>query len=156
MTKPSIQLFEQRPSDFNPKIEVSALYVEIEGQILLLELSSKKPECGFLGVPAGKLELGETAEDAAVRELFEETGIHVEDRSQILPLGTVFMRKPHIDYTYHLFKVLLDKFPEIILSSEHQNYTWASPNQMNELKLMVGAREALEKYYLYKSVKVST
>jgi 8-oxo-dGTP pyrophosphatase MutT (NUDIX family) len=49
------------------------------------------------GVPAGKLEQGETPEVAARRELLEETGIQLTSASRIAYLETLYIRKPDLD-----------------------------------------------------------
>jgi ADP-ribose pyrophosphatase YjhB (NUDIX family) len=45
------------------------------GQTILLE---KRRDCGWWGLPGGKVEPGESLNDAAVREVLEETGLSVE------------------------------------------------------------------------------
>ena len=45
------------------------------GEAILLE---KRRDCGWWGLPGGKVEPGESLVDAAVREVFEETGLTVE------------------------------------------------------------------------------
>src|SRR5690606_3067416 len=50
-----------------------------EGRILLVRRANP-PDAGFWGFPGGKIEVGERIEDAAVRELFEETGVRGEAR----------------------------------------------------------------------------
>ncbi|WP_240149342.1 NUDIX hydrolase [Asaia sp. As-1742] len=48
-----------------------------EGRILLVRRANP-PDAGRWGFPGGKIEAGETIENAAVRELLEETGVHAE------------------------------------------------------------------------------
>ncbi|MCQ9157218.1 NUDIX hydrolase [Acidomonas methanolica] len=48
-----------------------------EGRILLVRRANP-PDAGRWGFPGGKIEPGETIENAAVRELLEETGVHAE------------------------------------------------------------------------------
>ena len=50
-----------------------------EGKVLL----QKRGDSGKWGFPGGAIELGETAEETAVRELKEETGLDVEVESLI-------------------------------------------------------------------------
>ncbi len=140
-----IELYQTKPQGFKAAVEVSACYLEIDGQLLLLQCSSSKPEPGKWGVPAGKLEIGETPTQAAKRELYEETGILVEN-SDLRAIGSLYIRKPNMDYVYHLFQITLKVKPEIRLSSEHLNYLWASQQTMETLPLMAGALEAIQKY----------
>lgn len=139
------QVFEQKPADYSPSVEIAAVYVNVNGKLLLLELSSEKPEPGAFGVPAGKLEKGETPLKGARRELLEETGIDLPE-DQFQPLGELYMRKPGIDYVYHPFSVRLAEFPAIRLSSEHTSYKWALISEAKELPLMKGALPALDFY----------
>lgn len=139
------EVYETKPQGFKAAVEIAACYLEIDGQLLLLECSSSKPEPGKWGVPAGKLEIGETPEQAAKRELFEETGILAES-SDIHAIGSLYIRKPEIDYVYHLFQIILKAKPEVRLSSEHPNYLWAIQQEIETLPLMAGALGALQKY----------
>lgn len=62
----------------NPKIVVVAMPV-IEGRIVLLRRGIP-PRLGAWTMPAGFMEIGETAEEAAVRETQEETRLQVAVR----------------------------------------------------------------------------
>ncbi len=139
----TIEVYEKIPLDFVSKVEVSACYLEVEGRLLLLQRTADKQESGRWGVPAGKLEIGESAKEAAIRELFEETGIACLD---ILDLGSLYMRKQDVDYVYYLFKVALEERPEVCLSKEHEGYIWASKTDLEVLPLMAGAEMALQFY----------
>lgn len=143
-----LEVHESKPEGFSEKIQVGACYVEIDNKLLLLQLSSTKSESGKWGVPAGKLEKNESPLNGAIRELFEETGITIDLSSQIQSLGSLYIRKKELDYIYHMFKVKLDQMPKVHLSAEHQNYTWASLKELEELPLMEGAKEALRHYQL--------
>lgn len=146
-SKIRVQVFDQKPLDFNPQAYVIAAYVEVEGKLLLLQLSHIKKEPNRWGVPAGRLEADELPEDGVLRELFEETNISVEATTQVHSLGQLYIRKPEVDYVYHAFKIKLNQVPQVSLSDEHIAYKWVSPNEAKELDLMEGAREAL-KFYL--------
>lgn len=139
------EVYETKPQGFKAAMEIAACYLEIDGQLLLLECASSKSEPGKWGVPAGKLEIGETPEQAAKRELFEETGILAES-SDIHAIGSLYIRKPDIDYVYHLFQITLKAKPEVRLSSEHTNHLWAIQQEIETLPLMAGALGALQKY----------
>ncbi len=87
---------------------------------------------------------GETIIEAARRELFEETGISLEGTSQICYVSSIYIRKPHIDYTFHLFRVQLSESTrDVKLSDEHQSYHWATPQDFEKMPLTAGAVERL-------------
>ena len=143
-----IAIHEKAPIGFAPKVEVAACYLEIDGKFLLLQRSASKSEPGKWGVPAGKLEKGETPEQAARRELFEETGIAAD---RIHYTGTLYIQKPEIAYTYHVFGIQLDQMPTVCFTTdEHQNYKWVSLNDLEKLPLMAAAKEALLYYRRHK------
>lgn len=54
---------------------VATIAVLFRNDEVLLVRRANPPDAGRWGFPGGKMELGETIEAAAVRELFEETGI---------------------------------------------------------------------------------
>jgi len=60
-----------------PLIGVGAVVFSARNEILLIK-RGKAPNLGRWMVPGGTLEWGETLEDAAVREVREETGIDIE------------------------------------------------------------------------------
>lgn len=140
------EVFEKRPSDFNVSLEVSAVYVNVEGRCLLLKNGPRKQEASFFGVPAGKLDANETPLAGARRELAEETGIQAEG-ADFDPLGQLFIRKPGMDYIYHVFQLKLEARPEVILSEEHQSHIWATFGEGIALPLMEGGQEALQYYF---------
>jgi len=141
----TVEVHEIKPEKFSPRVEVAACYVESDERLLLLLNAPGDAEAGSWGVPAGKLKPGETAWECAARELFEETGIAV-DLSKIQSLGSLFIRKPDIDYVFHMFRIKVDTRQAVRLSSEHQSYRWVTAKEIVHLPLMAGGREAYERY----------
>jgi 8-oxo-dGTP pyrophosphatase MutT (NUDIX family) len=77
------------------------------------------------GGHAGKLESNKAPLQGAIRELFEETSISI-DFSQIQLVGSLYIRKPEVEYVYHLFRIKVGIRPKVQLSSEHQEYRGVS------------------------------
>ena len=57
-------------------LAASVVVKDTAGRILLV-LRANEPEAGCWTIPGGRVEPGETLEDAAAREAFEETGLQV-------------------------------------------------------------------------------
>lgn len=139
------QVWETPPADFQACVAVAACYVEIDGRILLMKRSKSSLEGQTWGVPAGKIEPGESPLQAAVRELMEESGIQVSF-SQVTEVGTLYVQKPRGSYIYHMFQVHLNQPPTVILSLEHTQYVWANAQEINTLHLIGGGKAALNHY----------
>ena len=141
-----IEIHEKKPEGFTPQVQVAACYLEIDNKLLLLQRAVGKSQPGKWSVPAGKLERDEIPEDAAKRELFEETGISLERPSQIQRVSSLYVHEPEKDYIYHMFRVQLDQTPHVQLSNEHESYKWVTSKELEEMPLMMGAMEAIRCY----------
>ena len=141
-----IQVYEEKPDCFAPHVEVAAAYISSKGRILLLQNSPHKSEAGAWGVPAGKLEEGETPLQAVKRELFEETGINLSEEA-FFSCGTLYISKPEVNYVYYLFGAMLNTEPLVQFCAEHSAYQWVSKEEAEQLTLMKGAQAALAVYY---------
>lgn len=141
-----VQIFQCPPPGFDTKAQVASTYVSVDGKLLLLQLSHLKQESGCWGIPAGKIEANESPENAARRELYEETGISIDSKSHMQSLGCIYVRKPNVDFVYHMFKIELPQIPKINLSEEHQSYAWMNPQETNKMPLMAGEKDALRFY----------
>ncbi|KUP91656.1 NUDIX hydrolase [Tritonibacter horizontis] len=56
---------------------------------VILVKRKNAPNAGTWGFPGGHVELGETAAEAAARELFEETGVRAEAGRQLMTLDVI-------------------------------------------------------------------
>lgn len=94
------------------------------GRILLLRRSTSGDHAGEWGYPGGKIEAGETAEEAAERETREEAGP--------IPYGQVrFLTRnvrDGVDFTTYTAKAEAEVKPR--LDAESDAYTWADPNAL--------------------------
>ena len=60
------------------EVAVGVLLREADGALLLTSRPAGKPYAGFWEFPGGKLEAGETVEQALRRELIEELGVRID------------------------------------------------------------------------------
>ncbi len=136
------------PENYQPKIEVAACFMIVSGQVLFLHRLPDKSEGNTWGIPGGKLEKGETPFQAVVREIDEETGIDLNKYS-VKSMGTVYIRYPEVDFTYHMFAVHLPKDPGLIQLNpkEHSEYLWLTLQEALELPLIRGEDECIQICY---------
>jgi 8-oxo-dGTP pyrophosphatase MutT (NUDIX family) len=69
------RMYSKKRADENTKVRVGVgvVITNAEGWILL----EKRSDCALWGFPGGRIEAGESIREAAVREVFEETGLTV-------------------------------------------------------------------------------
>ncbi len=143
-----IEVHATKPEGFVASVEVAGCFIEIDNKILFLERTRKKVSGGTWGVPGGKLEHNETPEQAAKRELFEETGITAHSPLQYI--YSLYMRLPHVDYIFHMFAAHFDQMPDVQLCDENDSYKWATAKDLEEMPLIPGGKEAIEYYHAKK------
>ena len=61
---------------YDPKVAAASI-IEREGKVLMVKRAIE-PGYGLWSIPGGYVDRGEVVEDAAVREVWEETGLKVE------------------------------------------------------------------------------
>ena len=104
----------------------AGILINSTGQFLLGSRPSGKPYAGYWEFPGGKLEQGESAQDALFRELNEEMGINV---SYATPWITQRFNYPHADVELRFFKVTA--WDGILHGHEGQQLAWQSIGQIN-------------------------
>jgi 8-oxo-dGTP pyrophosphatase MutT (NUDIX family) len=112
-----------------PKLRTAGCFIEFDDKILLLHRHPDKPLGGTWGLPAGKVEHGESDLETIVRESYEETGI------QLKPDAFEFLGDFVFDFSYlylefPTFKVKLGRVHDVTISpTEHQAYKWVTPEE---------------------------
>jgi len=81
--------------------------VLIEGRVVLIR-RGKEPLRGRWVIPGGTVELGETLQEALVREMQEETGILVRPREVVLVFDRIQRAGPSVEYHYVIIDYACD------------------------------------------------
>jgi 8-oxo-dGTP pyrophosphatase MutT (NUDIX family) len=114
--------------------EVTVNVVENSGEYLLAE-RSKDNKWEFVG---GKVEEGETIEEAALRELEEETGLQAE----VIEVNGSYPSADNPEW--ELVPVHMKSYNrDVELADEHLQYDWIKPEEISEYDTL-GQKKALE------------
>ena len=100
-----------------------------EGRVLVTRRAASAHQGGLWEFPGGKLEAGETREEALIRELKEELRIDVDPFEFVITIDHSY---PDFRLIMHSFKcrILSDKEPEL---TEHLQSKWLIPSDLDVL-----------------------
>ena len=123
-----------------PKVYVVAgVLRNSKDEILLIQRPKDKPMAGLWEFPGGKIELGETPEEALVRELREEIAL---TPVQFKPLSFV-------SYAYDTFHIILLPFlvtewtGEFDLLERQQGYMWVLSEDMHKFSKPTASQKVI-------------
>ncbi|WP_031554403.1 (deoxy)nucleoside triphosphate pyrophosphohydrolase [Parvularcula oceani] len=122
-----------------PKLMIVAAValVDRDGRVLLSQRPEGKPLAGMWEFPGGKVEEGETPEEALVRELAEEIGIETQ-ASCLAPV--TFASEPQDEVHLLMLVFACRKWSGIPQPLENQGLRWFRPNRFHELDLVPADR----------------
>lgn len=121
--------------------------VVIRGQRVLLVRRGKAPSKGQWAIPGGRVELGETLQEAVEREILEETGVRVQ-AGEICHVFDVVRRDEagHVRFHY----VIVDLMAEYVSGEPHaaddaSEAGWLAPEELRDLTVNRNTRDLLKK-----------
>jgi 8-oxo-dGTP diphosphatase len=122
-------------------INVVCAIIERDGKFLAAKRSAAQSHSGFWEFPGGKIDPGEDAEKALVREIMEELGILISPRKQL----------PAVSFEYPGKSVTLIPFVCGIASGrcaalEHQEIRWVDKREAVSLAWLPPDAEILRNY----------
>lgn len=135
MKEECIHSLEELPN-FNPIFEVAGSFIEYDNKILLLLRQDHKPQPNVYGMPAGKIDKGESPVESMIRELREETWINLVVQ-KLNFIKKLYVRYPTYDFVYHIFHSVLNELPDVIINpKEHKEYIWVTLDETNNLQMV--------------------
>ena len=113
-----------------PLVHVSAVaLVDTDGRVLLAQRPEGKPMAGLWEFPGGKIETGETPEQALIRELHEELAIDTAE-SCLAPIG--FASHSYDDFHLLMPLFICRKWQGIVAPKEGQKLKWVYAKQLRD------------------------
>ncbi len=130
-----------------PCVAVGA--VVFKGNRVLLVRRGRPPSQGLWAIPGGKVDLGETLQAAAEREIHEETGIVISARQ---PIHTFDLLEKdgsgRIRYHYIIVDLIADYVSGAIRAGDDAlDACWASPGDMDSLSVNPATASLLQRKF---------
>ena len=130
-----------------PQVAVGAIV--FKKKRVLLVRRANPPSQGQWAIPGGRVKLGETLQEAAEREILEETGLHIRAKTPIFNFEYI-ERDPADRIVYHY--VIIDLEAEYIggelqAADDALDALWVSPEQIKTLNVNATTRKALKELY---------
>jgi len=121
------------------RVAAYGLIQDDAGRLLLCRLSKEVPKwAGYWTLPGGGLNFGEAPADAMVREVEEETGLHVRPTSLA---GVDSVLRTGDDHDYHSIRIIY--FAQVVgghlrheTSGSTDRCEWHDPKRMSEISLV--------------------
>jgi ADP-ribose pyrophosphatase YjhB (NUDIX family) len=131
------------------------LYVVKDGKVLLVRRGNE-PGKGKWSLPGGRIRFGERSEEAALREMREETGLEVRLR-RVVDVVDVFWRSEMGELLEHF--VIVDFEAEVIggelrPADDALDARWFSPEELKGLEMTESTRRFLEEHFLGRAERV--
>lgn len=122
--------------------------VHRRGRVLLLKRKNP-PNAGKWALPGGLVELGETVQEAAVREIREETGLSVVvERLLDVQTDLHIDENSRIEYHYVLVDYLAKPVSgRIRLNAESYDSGWFTAGQIRRLAMSEGTKVVLGMFF---------
>lgn len=134
------------PQEFAHPIPTSgSLVVNKKNQILLV-LTAKWSHT--YGIPGGKIEVGETAKEAAIREIKEETGLDTHDLKLVMVQDCIHPQEFYNPKAHFILFNYVARCEDsnVTLNDECQSHLWLDPENAPFLCLNEPTKILLEEY----------
>ena len=113
-------------------ILATMVYCIKDGDVLLM-LRNKEPNLGLWVGPGGKLEPGESPYDCAKREMYEETGLEVND---LYFRGLITEISPRPDWQWLMFLYVATEFSGTLVEDKREGrLSWCSLSEVMQLPI---------------------
>ena len=135
---------KQKPSSA-PKAAVGAVVIE-EGRILLVK-RKYPPKKGNWAIPGGSVNLGESLQAAAEREIMEETGVIIKAKEPVYTFDLI-EHDSKGDVIFHY--VIVDLLAEYVSGDLHpaddvSDARWFGPDEIDGLEISETTKTLLDK-----------
>lgn len=126
-----------------PGVAVRALIRDNQGRILLLRRQNTNYFNGQWCLPGGRVEYGQTIEEAVVREVLEETALTCLNNDYLFYCESLPGRESDLHYITFYYRCRA--VGEVVLNEESEKHIWVEPTEMDRCVIPATHKEAILK-----------
>ena len=123
------------------------MFIIRDGKILMLKRAEGRPESyrfqGYWCIPGGHVDIGETIEQAAIRETREESGLEVENTKFLFCVDEIHPDRDWYAVSHTFFGQASGEVK--IQVSEVSDFKWVEISEALTMKLAFNTKEQLER-----------
>jgi ADP-ribose pyrophosphatase len=129
----------------SPRVAVGAIVIK-DGQVLLVR-RGQPPSEGLWAVPGGRVHLGETLQQAAEREIKEETGLSIHARDPVYTFDVILRDEAgRVRFHYVIVDLMADYINGTVCPGDDaREARWVTPDELERLPTNQTTREVLHK-----------
>ncbi len=128
-----------------PIVAVRVILRNEDNSILLLKRAQTSYSEGAWCLPGGKVDYGQTLEEACANELKEETGLDIGEIELVACQDSL----PEKDGDPHFLNLYFEAeyTGTITLNNESSAYQWVSSNELDNYQIVFGNRDIIEQMF---------
>lgn len=138
------------PDNFDNPLAVSWCFIyDSEYRILLLKRAKDKFQWEKWWVPGGKINLGETALDAMIRETYEETGLNITPSdARHIKTYYAYVESNSSNLIYHEFSAPYNWWEITLSPREHSEFGWFTHEESLTLDLIHDMEPCIASFFM--------
>jgi mutator protein MutT len=140
----------KQDANSRPLLAVRAIIENKKGKILILKRAANDEYGSLWNLPGGKVDFGQTAEEALIREVKEETSLECASCQFLFYMDGLPETEGEKHYLTLFFFCVCEFEGDIRLNEESSTWTWIEPDEIHLYKLAFRNEKALNRYWISK------
>jgi mutator protein MutT len=127
-----------------PLLAVRAFITNSQDNILIFKRANTSYGNGFWNLPGGKIDFGETAVKAIIKEIFEETNLYCQSAKFLFYMDNLPSENTDLHFVTLFFEC--ECYGDIELNVESSSYEWLNMDNIQNYQFAFGNDKAIKQF----------